>query len=121
MVKTCIERVIDVPIERAWEILSDFSHVYHVHPLVESVDQVTPDKDRGLGAIRQCNMYDGHRAVEKIIEWDDEKRIYKVELIDTDLPMKSVLATLSAEDVGNGKSKLVCKMNLKAKFGLADR
>ena len=32
--------------------------------------------------------------------------------------MKAVVAELSAEDAGNGKSKLVAKMDIKAKFGL---
>lgn len=118
MVKTCIERVIDLPVDRAWEIVSDFSHVYHVHPLVETVDQVTPEQDRGVGAIRQCNMYDGHKAVEKIVEWDEANHTYTIHLIDTDLPMKSVKATLTVEDAGNGQSKLLAHMDLKAKFGI---
>ena len=118
MVKVCIERVIDLPVEQTWEILSDFSHVFHVHPLVETVDQVTPDKDRGLGAIRQCNMYDGHKAVEKIIDWDETNRSYKIQMIDTDFPVKSVLANVQVEDAGNGKSKLTAFMQVKAKFGL---
>ena len=117
MVKTCVERVIDLPVERAWEIVSDFSNVYHVHPLVETVDQVTPE-DRGLGAIRQCNLYDGNRAIEKIVEWDETNHSYKVELIDGTLPMKSVFATLKVEDAGNGKSKLYCFMDFKAKFAI---
>jgi len=118
MVKVCIERVIDVPMEEAWHILSDFSHVYHIHPLVDTVDQITKEKSRGLGAIRQCNLYDGHKAVEKITEWNESKRSYVIELVESDLPMKSVVATLSVEDAGHGKSKLLAHMNLKAKFGL---
>lgn len=118
MVKACIERIIDLPVDRAWEILADFSNVYHVHPLVATVDQVTPDKDRGVGAVRQCNMYDGHKAVEKIVEWDEANRTYKIELIDSDLPMKSVIATLAVEDAGAGKSRLMANMQVKAKFGI---
>ena len=118
MVKACIERIINLPVDRAWEILSDYSNVHHIHPLVKTVDQITPDKDRGVGAVRQCNMYDGHKAVEKIIEWDEENRSYKVELIDTDMPMKSVIASLAVEDAGAGKTKLVAKMQVKAKYGV---
>ena len=40
MVKTCIERVIDLPVDEAWNILADFSNVQNIHPLVETVDQV---------------------------------------------------------------------------------
>ena len=58
MVKAHIERVIDVPVDRTWEIMSDFSNVHKIHPLVGKVDQVTADKDRGVGAVRKCHLYD---------------------------------------------------------------
>ena len=118
MVKTCIKRVVNVPIERAWEIVSDFSHVHHIHPLVKTVDQKSSNST-GLGAVRQCNLYDGHKAVEKIVEYDEENKVYKIELIDTDMPMKSVIATMSATPVDGGKKTLLaCHMAVKAKFGL---
>ena len=118
MVKVHVERIINVPIDRAWEILGDFSNVHKIHPLVKTVDQVTPDKDRGVGAIRQCNLYDGNKAVEKIEEWDERNHAYVVRVIDSSLPMKSVLVKLHAVPQGNYKSKLVAEMNMKAKFGL---
>ena len=117
MVKVHVERIIDVPIERAWDILGDFSNVHKIHPLVKTVDQKT-DKDRGVGAIRQCNMYDGNRAVEKIEEWDESNHAYVIRLIDSSLPMKSILVKLHAVPQGLNKSKLVAEMNMKAKFGL---
>ena len=82
-----------------------------------SQTKVTPEKDRGLGAVRQCNMYSGNKAVEKIIEWDEKNRAYKIELIDTDMPMKAVIASLSVEPAGANKSKLKAHMVVKAKFG----
>lgn len=85
---------------------------------METVDQVSPEQDRGIGAVRQCNFYDGHKAVEKIVEWDETNRSYKIDLIDSDLPMKRVVATLKVEDAGNGKSKLIANMDLKAKYGV---
>ena len=118
MVKACIERIVDLPVERAWEILSDFTHINRIHPQVATVDQVTPDQDRGLGAIRQCNMYDGHMAVEKITEWDQSNRFYKIEIIDSDFPVKAALAILKAEDAGNGQTKLTSTMEVKAKYGI---
>lgn len=116
-VKTCIERVVDVPVDRAWEILSDYSNVNRIHPIVETVDQKSVE-DRGIGAVRQCNMYDGNFALERIVAWDEVNRKYKVELIDTSLPVKSILASLSVQDAGFNKSKLTVEMNIKAKYGL---
>ncbi|KAL3918068.1 MAG: hypothetical protein SGILL_004416 [Bacillariaceae sp.] len=116
-VHTCIERVVDVPVDRAWEILSDFSHVHRIHPIVETVDQKTVE-GRGLGAIRQCNMYDGNFAKERIVEWDEANRKYKVEVIDSSLPVKKLLAILSVTPSGSDKSKLSIELNIKAKYGL---
>jgi len=118
MVKVHIERVIDVPIERTWEIIADFSNVQVIHPLVETVDQKTPDKDRGVGAVRICNLYDGNKAVEEIVQWDENNHSYKIKLIEGTLPMKEVSAELSVEKVEIRKSKLVADMNMKAKYGL---
>ena len=47
MVKAHIERVVDVPVERAWEIISDFSNVHKIHPLVGTVDQLS-ENGKGL-------------------------------------------------------------------------
>lgn len=118
MVKAHVERVIEVPVERAWEILADFSHVHKIHPLVGKVDQVTPNKDRGVGAIRTCHFYDGNKATERIEEWDEDRHTYLVRLIDGTLPVKTVLAKFTVEDAGNGKSLLLGDMDLKAKYGL---
>ena len=118
MVKAHIERIIDVPIEKAWEIMADFSNVHHIHPLVETVDQITPQQANGVGAVRQCNLYDGNKAVERIVEWDDEKRLYEIVLLDGTLPMKSVTAKLQCVDAGDNKTKLIADMDLKAKYGL---
>lgn len=85
--------------------------------LLRSFTKVTPEKDRGLGAIRQCNMYNGNKAVETVVEWDEYNRAYKIELIDTDMPLKTVIASLSVESAGANKSKLNAKMQIKAKFG----
>ena len=62
-------------------------------------------------------MYSGNKAVERIIEWDEENRAYKIELIDTDMPMKAVIASLSVEPAGANKSKLKARMVVKAKYG----
>ena len=48
---------------------------------------------------------------------DEYNRAYKIELIDTDMPLKTVIASLSVESAGANKSKLKAKMQIKAKFG----
>lgn len=117
MVKAHVERIIDVPIDQAWETLADFSNVHKIHPLVKTVNQLT-DNDRGLGAMRTCYLYDGNKAVERIEEWDEANHSYVVTIIDSTLPMKSVDVKLTALKLGKTKSKLVAEMDIHAKYGL---
>lgn len=106
-----------MPLDKTWELLADFSNVQKIHPLVGKVDQQTP-QDGGVGAVRQCHLYDGNRAVERIEEWNETARSYKIVLIDGTLPMKKVEVVVKAEDAGNGKSTLIAEMVLMAKYGL---
>lgn len=117
MVKAHIERVIDVPLERAWEIISDFSNVQNIHPLVDTVDQLTSN-GKGLGAVRRCNLYDGNEAIERIEAWDERNKTYTIKYTDGSLPMNSVDVDLKAVAVGKDQTKLVAEMSLKAKYGL---
>lgn len=117
MVKAHVERTIDVPIDRAWEIISDFSNVHKIHPLVKTVNQHTRN-DRGLGATRTCNLYDGNKAVERIEEWNEANHSYVVTVLDSTLPMKSIDIKLKALKVSKSKSKLVAEMKMHAKYGL---
>lgn len=117
MVRITVERVIDLPIQKTWDVLADFSNVHKVHPLVKSVDQKTPN-DRGEGAVRTCHFYDGGSATEKIVAWDEPQRAYTVHIVESSLPVKKVEAVLSATAVGEDKSKVVGEMDLVAKFGV---
>lgn len=117
MVQFTVERVINLPIERTWEFLADFSNVHKIHPLVGSVDQIS-DKDRGLGAIRKCHLYSGQSVTEQITAWDEKKNEYTIRLVEGNLPVKSVVATLKAESASDGKTKLIGNMDMAAKYGL---
>lgn len=116
MVQIHVERVINLPIEKAWDILGDFSNVHKVHPLVGSVEQKSRN-DRGLDAKRTCNLYSGQSVTEQIKKWDEEKHEYTIHLVEGNLPVKSVIATLKAESAGEGKTKLIGDMDMVAKYG----
>lgn len=117
MVQFTVERVIDLPVDRAWEILSDFSDVHKVHPIVERVDQIS-ERDRGLNAVRRCHFYKGGSATEKISRWDENAREYTVQLVEGSLPLKKVIGVLKARPDGDRKTKLVADFEMVAKYGL---
>ena len=120
VIKAHIERTVQVHPDRAWELLGDFAHVQHIHPLVGKVDQVTPDKDRGVGAIRTCHLYDGNTATEQIETWDESNRSYTIRLMEASLPVKSIVVTLHAVPGQDSQHQttLIADMKLQAKFGL---
>lgn len=120
MVQFVVERTIDLPVEKAWEILSDFSNVHNIHPLVGSVTQVSPE-GRGLDAVRTCHLYNGQSATEKIVKWDEEKRTYVIDLVEAKLPVNRLVAAFFAEDAGEGQTKLLSEMDVVAKYGVIGR
>lgn len=86
--------------------------------MIKSVDQKSAN-DRGLGAVRVCNMYDGNHVMEEITDWDEQGRHYKIKVTEGTLPMRQVVAEIKVEKVGDAnKSKLIADMTLKAKYGL---
>lgn len=87
-----------------------------IHPLVKTVDQITPETDRGVGAVCQCNMYNGNTVVECIKEWDEAGKTYVVKLVDGSLPLKSLVIKLAAMNDGDGRFGLWCDMHAKAKM-----
>ena len=110
-------REYDIDAEKMWSIVSDFSNIHKVHPLVKSVDQLSAEP-RGNGAKRRCNFYDGGNAVEETRNWNEDRMSYNIELVDGSLPMKSVIANVKVDDLGSGRSRASMEVDLKPKFGV---
>lgn len=120
MVHATVERVIDLPVTRAWELLSDYPNIHKIHPMVASVDQLSPNP-RGLDAVRVCHFYDGGAVTERITAWDDNARSYTLTITEASIPVKTVAATLKAAEDGQGKTRLTAEMDLVAKYGFIGR
>ncbi|KAJ8904848.1 hypothetical protein NDN08_001362 [Rhodosorus marinus] len=111
-----ITREVQVSAEKCWELLGDFSNIYHIHPMVKTSTPLS-ENDRGLGAIRQCDMYDGNSIQEKVIEWDEENMSYTITLIKGSLPINQMNAKVSVEANGGTQSALVCDVEFDPKHG----
>ena len=121
MVKVCIERIIDVPVDEAWTIFSDVMHIDRIHPMVASVDQLSPNQSRGMNAMRQCNFYDGHYVQEEIVEWSDEDRHFRINILDTDLPLTKATGEFWISAHGKSQTLLKARMTMKAKYGVVGK
>jgi hypothetical protein len=59
---------IDAPVSAVWAVLSDLDAI---HVWVDSiVHSHCPDRDRGIGAVRLCELKQG-TVRETIVEWDE--------------------------------------------------
>ena len=118
MVLAYVEREIDVPIDRAWDLMADFANVHHIHPMVESVNMKTLESNC-VGATRVCNLYDGNYVKEKIVEWNEEEKFYKIKLIESSVPLKGVDLKLVVKPAGGAdKTKLIAEMDIQVKYGI---
>jgi len=117
MSKVTVTKTINVPAERAWEILSDYQNIQVFHPLVDHVDKLS-EAGSGLGAKRRCNMYDKSSAVEEVVAWSEGKG-YTVTVTEaTKMPVRDVIARMSIEPVGANSSKAGIEMTYTPTWGV---
>lgn len=109
-------RTINASSSKIWTVLSDFSNVQVFHPLVEHVDQLS-EADRGLGAKRRCNMYNGSSAVEEIIEWK-EGQSATIAVTDAPMPVLNATATMRVNKVDSHHSEVYMEMSYTPKWGI---
>mmetsp|Transcript_41138 Transcript_41138/g.162469 ORF Transcript_41138/g.162469 Transcript_41138/m.162469 type:complete len:166 (-) Transcript_41138:150-647(-) len=105
MVRLEVHQLVDLSAEKAWESMSDFSNVQHIHPLVRDVDQLT-ENGNGLGAARRCHFYDDGTLEEEIIEWDEQAKYYRIKVLNGNLPLNNMIMTVRVEDVNPKQSRL---------------
>ncbi|MCO4772474.1 MAG: SRPBCC family protein [Deltaproteobacteria bacterium] len=67
---TTRSKIVRAPASRVWSVIGDYNNVQVFHPFVESADQMT-EADRGVGAARQCNLYNGSSLMERVVEWNE--------------------------------------------------
>lgn len=101
--------------DRVWEALADYQNIHRFHPSVETVDQLSSE-DRGVGAVRRCNFYDGTSIVEQITDWQ-EGRSLTVELSEFNFPFKAAKARISARPDGDDRTEVTFEMEIAPKYG----
>ncbi len=110
-------RTINASSAKIWTVLSDFSNIQIFHPNVLDVDQLS-QVDRGVGAERRCNFYDGSSAVEKIISWDDEQQFFTCTVTEIAAPILDVTAGMGVKKIDSDRSEVYIEMNYVPKWGI---
>ncbi|MGR3659589.1 MAG: SRPBCC family protein [Paracoccaceae bacterium] len=103
-----------------WPLLANFGAIDVFNPALKQSFLLEGSPDRGLGALRQCDMVDGKNYIrERVTNWEEGKT-YTVDIYEGTLPMKSMQATLAVES-DDGGSLLSMQFDYTPKFGLLGR
>ena len=114
-----VTREIDHPLDQVWSLLDDFANTYVYHPIVERSRAVNGQRT-GLGAQRECVMYDGGAVQERIREYLPHEHRYEIELVEMGpLPMTEMVVGIKAEAVTPTRTRITYEGGFTPKFGPA--
>jgi uncharacterized protein YndB with AHSA1/START domain len=111
-----LKRTVENPVERVWEVLSDFGGVHRYHPGVETSPITDGTPPSGVGSQRVCNLYDGNYLTEVVTESIEGKRLV-VKIIDSSMPMNTAAGAFDLHPAGQGKTEVTLTMDYVLKFG----
>jgi len=86
--------------DEVWNALADIGNIYQWNPgVIDS--HLTTDEAYGIGAGRHCDLGGKNYLDEKVVEWEDGKRL-TMRIVGTNLPFRTVdiRFTLRPEDGG---------------------
>ena len=108
--------VIDAPIEKIWDALSNMEELDQYDPTVIKSELVSPKKN-GIGATRKVHMKDGKNWFEEECTVSKTNEELTYELTACSFPVHNLQHTYSFEKIDN-KIKIKQLMIYQMKFGL---
>lgn len=120
MIELTINRTIDAPRQRVWDVLSDFGGVAKFNPMVQS-SEITNGTVSGIGAERRCEFTgrNGH-AVERIVNFDGPGRIV-IELVRGTMPFNRSYATFNLVERRHDQTDVEMTIEMDPKGGFLGR
>lgn len=114
-----LSRPVDAPASEAWEALARFGSIADWNPNLSGSFMLDESpEESGLGALRQCDMSDGKNWIrERVTDWQPG-RSYTVDIYEGTMPLKTAEATLSIDDLGDGRSELSMTLTYEPKMGV---
>lgn len=116
MTQATLTKILNVPAETVWEIISDYANIKNYHPFVDTSPMLS-GHERGIGATRRCEFYDNTSIVEKVVDWQ-EGQSYAVELSEGSMPLKEAVVTMRVSPVDANASEVTIEMDFVEKFGV---
>jgi hypothetical protein len=104
--------VIDAPVERVWEVASDFVGVSRWLTVISS-GRLILGKNREVGAIRELTRANGTKVEERLIEYDPWNGTFSYTYVGGQPLVSDYLATMIVKDLGNGKTQVDWKASFR--------
>ena len=119
MARVTVTRRINAPIEDVWKTWDDFGNIFRFNPNLKHSRLLSdPGKPTGVGTERQCDFADGKNWIrERILEYRPMKSL-KVDVYDGTMPLKSMVATITFEEVRTGRTRIRMSADFELKMGL---
>ena len=87
-----VSRTVPQPLSEVWQLLADFGSVHRFSPGVETSPINAGKPETGVGAERNCHLYDGNHIQERVTEFLPGERL-SLEVFDTSMPIKTAGAS----------------------------
>jgi len=106
---------VNVPINKIWEVLEDFSSVERYASTIKT-SPIVGDISSGLGAKRKCTFYDGKSLVEEIVDYQEGEG-FRMKLSDFSFPLKYMNAEMRVKEIDSKSSELSMTTDFVVKGG----
>jgi ribosome-associated toxin RatA of RatAB toxin-antitoxin module len=116
MSQVVVSHIVSSPVANVWAVLADFGGIHHFSAGVQSspINDGTPST--GVGAERNCHLYDGNNIQERITEFVENRRI-GIDIFQTSMPLKTASASFELEPAEGG-CKVTMTMDYEVKYGI---
>ena len=116
MPRVVVSKKIKASKDHVWRVIGDYNNIHVFHPFVERAVQIN-DISRGVGAIRQCDLYNKTSVSEEVIEWE-EGQSFSVK--NNDAPfVKDVVGGMSLKPSTSGFTEVTVYIRYSTKWGIA--
>lgn len=102
MGKVSLKAAFKAPARAVWRIVRDFGTIGDYLAGIRE----TSTQGSGVGALRTLTLENGARVVERLEKLDDAGKTLSYSVLETRLPMKGYLATMTVREQENGVSEL---------------
>jgi len=111
--------IVNIPAEKIWSILEDYSSVARFAPTIKS-SPIVSDIKSGVGAKRRCTFNDGSSLVEEITEYTQGEG-FRMDMSEHSMPLKSMQAEMRVKPIDDNSSELYMSADFVVKGGSLGR